>query len=71
MLKAVRNCVELLGMPMYEAVSLSSYNPARALGIDKEVGILEPGYLANLVAINDDWQVQRTMIAGKWVYERS
>ena len=70
MLKAVRNCVEHVGIPLAKALYMASYQPAKVLGINHEVGLLESGYLANLVAIDDNWQVQRVMINGDWVYEK-
>jgi N-acetylgalactosamine-6-phosphate deacetylase len=55
---------------MEKAVQMASYYPAKVLGIDKNVGLLEPGYVANLVAYDDNWQVQRVMMGGIWTYER-
>ena len=71
MMKAVRNCVEHVGISMGKAVQMASYYPAKVLGIDKNVGLLEPGYVANLVVYDDNWQVQRVMMNGTWTYERN
>ena len=71
MIKAVRNSVEYVGISMEKAVQMASYYPAKVLGIDKNVGLLEPGYVANLVAYDDNWQVQRVMMGGTWIYERN
>ena len=70
MIKAVRNCVEHIGIPLDEAVVMASYQPATVLGIERHVGLLEPDYVANLVAFDDNWQVQRVMVNGEWVYEK-
>ncbi|MBQ7554656.1 MAG: N-acetylglucosamine-6-phosphate deacetylase [Bacteroidaceae bacterium] len=67
MLKAVRNCVEHVGIPMGKAVRMASYYPAKVLGLDKKVGLLEPGYQANLVSFDEDWNVKKVMFEGKWV----
>ena len=58
-------------IPLEKAVQMASYYPAKVLGIDKNVGLLEPGYVANLVAYDDNWQVQRVMMGGIWTYERN
>lgn len=70
MMKAVRNCVEHVGISLKKAVQMASYYPAKVLGIDKNVGLLEPGYMANLVVFDNNWQVQRVMLDGIWTYER-
>ena len=70
MMKAVRNCVEHVGISLEKAVQMASYYPAKVLGIDKNVGLLELGYMANLVVFDDNWQVQRVMINGDWKYEK-
>ena len=70
MMKAVRNCVEHVGISLKKAVQMASYYPAKVLGIDKNVGLLEPGYMANLVVFDNNWQVQRVMMNGTWTYER-
>ena len=59
--------MEHVGIPMGKAVRMASFYPAKVLGIDKEVGLLEPGYQANLVAFDEDWNVKKVMFEGKWV----
>ena len=49
---------------------MATYYPAKVLGIDKNVGLLEPGYMANLVVFDNNWQVQRVMLDGIWTYKR-
>ena len=67
MLKAVRNSVEQVGIPLREALEMASLRPAKVLGLDNLFGKIEQGYAANLVAFDEDWQVKRVMFAGKWV----
>lgn len=52
MASAVRNCVRLLDMPLVQALSLASVNPAAFLGIDNWLGHLRPGYRADMVALD-------------------
>ena len=52
MASAVRNCVELLGVPLTQALRFASTEPARFLGLEAELGRLAPGYRADLVAFD-------------------
>jgi len=42
------------GMTMPEAISLLTHEPARILGIERDLGSVEPGKLASIVVWNDD-----------------
>jgi N-acetylglucosamine-6-phosphate deacetylase len=53
MASAVRNCVRL-DMPLAQALSLASANPAAFLGIDDWLGHLKPGYRADMIALDPD-----------------
>jgi len=57
-------------MTLNEAVNLVSLNPARAIGIDDEVGSIEPGKRADLIVvdkINEIPVVTKTIVNGKVV----
>jgi N-acetylglucosamine-6-phosphate deacetylase len=63
---ALRNAVDAgIGLP--EACAMASTTPARALGLDDEVGALEAGLRADLVVMSADLRVKRVMRAGRWV----
>jgi N-acetylglucosamine-6-phosphate deacetylase len=65
MASAVRNCVRLLEVPLPEALRFASTEPARFLGLGKELGQLAPGYRADMVAFDpDDIGVIDTWVAG-------
>jgi N-acetylglucosamine-6-phosphate deacetylase len=64
MATAVRNTVHLLGLGIAEAARMASEYPAAFLGLDRELGLIAPGYRANLVLLNDALQVRRTWIEG-------
>ena len=61
------------GMSSMEALRTGTINPARALGLDKDLGSLEPGKLADLVVldsnplenIRNSSSVSMTMAGGK------
>ena len=42
------------GMTSLEAIRTATLNPARYLGLDKDIGSLEPGKLADLVILDGD-----------------
>jgi N-acetylglucosamine-6-phosphate deacetylase len=64
MATAVRNAVSLLGLDIAAAARMASEYPAEFLGLGHELGRIAPGYRANLVLMNDEFQVQRTWIEG-------
>ena len=55
------------GVPLPEAVRMATLTPARILGIDKEVGSLEPGKRADLVVLDRELNVQGVYIGGERV----
>jgi N-acetylglucosamine-6-phosphate deacetylase len=54
MASAVRNCVQMLGLPLAEALRLATAAPAAFLGVDKWLGYLAPGYRADMVALDPE-----------------
>ncbi|MET4569247.1 N-acetylglucosamine-6-phosphate deacetylase [Rhodanobacter soli] len=64
MASAVRNAVQLLGLPLEEAVRMASTYPAEFLGLGESHGRIAPGYRADLVVLDDDYVVLRSWIGG-------
>ena len=70
MASAVRNCVELLGVPLTQALRFASAEPASFLGLGDVLGRIAPGCRADLVAFNpDDIEIHATWVAGEHVAE--
>jgi len=67
MIEAVRNAVALLEIPLVDALMMASRTPARFLGLDSELGLIEPGYRADLVAFTANFEVIQTWVAGQTV----
>ncbi len=65
----VRNMVYDVGLRLKDAVRLATLNPAVAVGIDQEIGSLEPGKRADLLFIDEQVNVYLAMVAGKVMYE--
>lgn len=62
------NWVEVMKIPMQEAIVMASLNPARVLGIDKEKGSIKEFKDADLVVIDDDYKIQETFVEGVSAY---
>jgi N-acetylglucosamine-6-phosphate deacetylase len=65
MAAAVRNGVTMLGLDVNEAVRMASEYPAEFLGLGADLGVIAPGYRANLALLDDRLQVRRTWIDGR------
>ncbi len=64
--KNVRTAVER-GLPADAALAALTTRPARLLGIDKDVGTLERGKLANFVITDGDLFGEKTTVLETWV----
>jgi N-acetylglucosamine-6-phosphate deacetylase len=64
MASAVRNAVALLGLDIVEAARMASEYPAEFLGLGSELGRIAPGYRANLLLMDEQFNVQKTWIEG-------
>lgn len=58
------------GLNMREVMKMTSLNPARILGIEPCKGTIEIGKDADIVMVNDNLEVQKTLVEGKLVYSR-
>ena len=53
------------GIPEETAIRAASYNPACAIGADKEVGSIAPGKVADFVVCSGDYTQKRVFLAGE------
>jgi len=67
--QAVRNIVEFTIAPLPEAIQMATLTPARSIGVADRKGSLEPGKDADIVILDDDLNVLKTMVGGEVVYE--
>jgi N-acetylglucosamine-6-phosphate deacetylase len=65
--QAFRRAVHEVGLSIEDAVAAASTNPARVLGLSDRCGAIRPGLAADLVLLDDDLQVRRVMVAGRWL----
>ncbi len=66
---ALKNIVEVTGLPLGEAVRSSSLTAARSLGWTK-VGRLGPGCFADIAVLDEDYSVYMTLVGGEIRYKR-
>jgi N-acetylglucosamine-6-phosphate deacetylase len=62
---AVRNTVNLLGVPLGDALRMASTWPATFLKLDGGVGRIAPGQRADLVLVDESLNVVNTWINGR------
>jgi len=62
---AVRNAVALLGVDLPTAIRMASHVPASFLGLGHELGLIAPGYRADLVRLTDGIDVVESWISGE------
>ncbi|MBQ8551669.1 MAG: amidohydrolase family protein [Clostridia bacterium] len=62
---ACRNIMTHTSCSIAQAFVMASLNPARVIGLDDKVGSIEVGKLADLVFVDDRFNVKRVMVAGK------
>lgn len=68
--RAVRNLVHWFGLPLHEVLAVASATPARSMHLGETKGILAPGADADLVFLDTDLRVVRTMVSGRTVYSK-
>lgn len=66
MIEAVQNSVEHAGIALDEAVRMATLYPARAIGVDKTLGAIKKGMVANLAVFDRDFHVQATVVNGNY-----
>ena len=68
--QALRNLVRFTGRPAEEVLPLLTENPANLLRLGERKGYIRPGYDADLLVLDDDLTVARTIVGGRTVYSR-
>ncbi|WP_312949637.1 N-acetylglucosamine-6-phosphate deacetylase [Superficieibacter sp.] len=67
MIEGVRNLVEHVNIALDEALRMATLYPARAIGVDKQLGSIAPGMVANLTAFTRDYKIIKTIVNGNEV----
>lgn len=62
--KGVKNFYEYGGVSLADAFAAASLNPAKAIGEDASIGSLEAGKCADIIIVDTDFNVIKTIIGG-------
>lgn len=62
---ACRNLMKHTSCGICQAFLMASRNPAKVIGLDDEIGTIESGKKANLVFVDDMFNVRKVMLDGK------
>jgi N-acetylglucosamine-6-phosphate deacetylase len=69
MIEAVQNTVEHVGIALDEALRMATLYPAKAIGVEQQLGRVKQGMVSNLAIFDRDFKVQATVVNGQ--YEQS
>ncbi|MEU6553026.1 N-acetylglucosamine-6-phosphate deacetylase [Streptomyces sp. NPDC046915] len=67
--RAFKRAVTIDRLPVEDVVAALSANPARLLGLADRVGSLEPGRYADLVLLDEEFDLKGVMHRGEWVVD--
>ena len=65
--KTIKNVIHHTGVSIVDAFNMASRNPAKAIGLIDEIGTIEKGKIADLVIIDDNFNVERVICKGEFV----
>lgn len=68
--RLVRAMLNLGDIPLIEVIRMITMNPARVMKVEEEKGSIDIGKDADIVILDNSFQVQYTMVKGKIVYRR-
>lgn len=71
MIEGIRNLVVHCGIALDEVLRMATLYPARAIGVDKHLGSIAPGKIANLTAFTHDFKIIKTIVNGNEVVDLS
>lgn len=65
LIDCVRIAVEQAQIPLLNALRMASLIPAEIIGLHDQIGKIEPGYVANLVRLDQSLSVKQVWLAGQ------
>ncbi|TLV00676.1 N-acetylglucosamine-6-phosphate deacetylase [Dyadobacter luticola] len=68
--RLVRTMVQIADVSLLDAVRMGSTTPARIMGVDDRKGSLAAGKDADIVIFDQNINIQRTIVAGKTIYQK-
>ncbi|MEW7314083.1 N-acetylglucosamine-6-phosphate deacetylase [Buttiauxella gaviniae] len=67
MIEGVRNLVEHAGIALDEVLRMATLYPARAMGVEQQLGTIAAGKVANLTTFTRDFKITKTFVNGNEV----
>ena len=67
--KACKNIIHHTGVSMIDAFNMASRNPARVIGLIDKIGTIEKGKVADLVIVDNDFNVKTVISNGEAIGE--
>lgn len=67
MLEQVRTFHRLTGVPLPEVVRMASLTPARIAGVERHLGSIAPGKIADLLVLDADMHLERVFLGGRQI----
>ena len=64
-IKSIRNLIANVHPSVHEIMKITAENPARYIGVDDRKGSLEAGKDADILVVNDAFEIQATYCMGK------
>ncbi|MCD1411015.1 N-acetylglucosamine-6-phosphate deacetylase [Vibrio vulnificus] len=69
LIEGVKNIQHWLNLPFEQAWLMASHTPAKSLGIQHQLGTLEVGKRASMVALGSDFSIDKTWVNGRLVFD--
>ena len=66
--QALRNILQMTDATLSQAIGMITRNPARSIRVAQRKGLLQPGYDADLVILDNDLRLGATICGGKLVH---
>ena len=69
MIDAFKNILDITGCSIHDAIKMTSTNASKFLGIDNIKGSIKEGKQADLLILDEDLNISKTIVKGNIVYE--
>lgn len=68
--QALKNLLKFTGRPLEEIIPMLTENPAKLIRVYDQLGSIDEGKAANMVALDEECNVCRTYVKGNMVYKK-
>lgn len=65
MIEGLKNMISEVGIDKEEALKMTSAYPAKAVGIDDRYGYIKENYMADIVVLDDNFDISKVIVKGK------